>query len=538
MQPMNPVLQECFAEPLHDLGDDDARLRGIVTPESERGAAKSGVSAQFLENAGDYHERYNNVEWFRTLIARYLGGPSAAGERCILDIGSGSGNSVIPLLDLYPAAFVVATDISPQLLVILRDYLEARPGYRGRYGLVCMDANNDRFRPGAFDLAVGAAILHHIVDPRRVLRVCASALRPEGAALFIEPFEVGHGVLRIAYRRVLAEARRRGERGKGFKMLQRMVVDHEVRMRDKSDPIFDVVDDKWHFTRAFFENATRGPEWRECRVEAINGDATPMVDQARMELRLGMGLDESALPRWAWDTIREHEGYFSRDARRDMIFEGAVVLRRSANAAPRPVDERRQGWWWNPSQPGRGFFVEFHAGSARAVCCAYADDGEPAWSVAEPEALELSGRAARIRLKLPASSVSLEPQHAGLAGGHRTGWWIEDREAPASSIVVEELGDRIMAALLSHDGWSLVVGSRHSERTFEGDWLRFTGGQTLSGPHRTPVPRTLGRARLSWIEEEGCLLALLPDGRRQLYRRLRDDEAVPQNFRSMENCAS
>jgi hypothetical protein len=421
--------------------------------------------------------------------------------------------------------------------VILRDYLEAKPGYRGRYGLVCMDANHDRFRPGTFDLAVGAAILHHIVDPRRVLHACASALRPGGAALFIEPFEVGHGVLRIAYRRVLAEAKRRGERAPGFEMLQRMVVDHEVRLRDKGDPIFDVVDDKWHFTRSFFENATRGPEWRECRVEAINGDLTPMVDQARMELRLGMGLDEKSLPKWAWDTIREHEGFFSRDARRDMIFEGAVVLRRSAKAAPRPLDERRAGWWWNPAQPGRGFFIEFHAGRARAVCCAYADDGEPAWSLANPAALDLSRGAAQIRLRLPSSSVTLEPQHAGLPAGGHTGWWIEDRDAPAASIVVEALGDRVMAALLDVNGWALLVGS-HCAHGFEGEWLRFSGGQTLSGPYRAPAaPRELGRASLAWAGDD-CLVALLPDGRRQIYRRLGEGERAPQNLRSTENCAS
>src|SRR5450432_48133 len=245
---MISALQQRFAEPLLDLGDDDPRLRGIFTPQSERGAAKTGVTSQFLENAGEYHERYGNVEGFRTLIGRLLGGAAETGsERFILDIGSGSGNSVIPLLDLYPGAFVVAIEISPQLLVILRDFLEAKPEYRGRFGLVCMDANHDPFRPGAFDLVVGAYILHHIVDPRRVLRACASALRPGGTALFIEPFELGHGVLRIAYRRILADPRRSRRHVQGFAMLERMIVDHEVRLRDKSDPIFDVLDDKWYF---------------------------------------------------------------------------------------------------------------------------------------------------------------------------------------------------------------------------------------------------------------------------------------------------
>ena len=534
---MESVLQKCFAEPLCDLGNDDARLRGIFTPASERGVARSGVTAQFTENAAQYHARYGNVEGLRALIAQVFGRGDSASERFILDIGSGSGNSVIPLLDLYPGAFVVATDISPQLLAILRDYLETKPAYRGRYGLVCMDANHDRYSPGAFDLAVGASILHHIVDPRRVLGACASALAPGGAALFIEPFELGHGALRVAYRRILEEAKRRREQGPGFVMIERMVVDHEARLRDKSDPIFDVLDDKWYFTRAYFEDASRGGEWSGCRVEPVNPHAT-MVDHARMELQLGMGLPESSLPPWAWETIREHEGSFSRDARRDLVFEGAVVLRRSAEAPPRPMGERRPGWWWNPAQAGRGFFVEFDAGTARGVCCAYAESGEPEWSVTDPGTMDLAGATAEIQVTLPSARVGLEPQNAGLPAGDRTGWWIEDARAPASSIVLEALGDRVVAALLADDGWTMVVASQRGGNTFEGEWLRYSGGQTLSGPYRAPAPsRAVGRASLAWVDE-GCLVALLPDGRRRMYRRLARAEAAPQKLRSTEKCAS
>jgi SAM-dependent methyltransferase len=533
---MISALQERFAEPLLDLGDDDPRLRGIFTPQSERGVARSGVTSQFFENAGDYHERYSNVEGLRTLIGSLLGGAAETGsERFILDIGSGSGNSVIPLLDLYPGAFVVATDISPQLLVILRDFLEAKPEYRGRYGLVCMDANHDPFRPGAFDLAVGAAILHHIVDPRRVLRVCASALRPGGTALFIEPFEVGHGVLRIAYRSILADPRRSRKHAQGFAMLKRMIVDHEARLRDKSDPIFDVLDDKWYFTRSFFESNARAPEWQECRVEAINGSVSPMVDHAKMELRLGLGADESALPKWAWETIREHEKSFSSDGRRDMIFEGAVTLRRGATGRT-AIKEPRDGWWWNPAEPGRGFFIEFHAGSARAACCAYAADGAPEWTIPPAGALDLSKCPQQVRLA--GVALPLEPQHADLANDAHTGWWIEDGERSGASIVVEGLGDRLMAALFARDEWLLVVASQRGTHAYEGDWLRFSGGQTLSGRYRAPdPPSTRGRARLSWADE-GCMVALLPDGRRRIFRRLGTAEAAPQNLRSMEKCAS
>ena len=182
------TLESLFAAPPRHLGAENPVFRGIVSPQGETGE-KIGVTDQFLENAAEYHRRYSDVGHFRQLIDRALAGLGDIGDpEVILDIGSGSGNSVIPLLDRFPQAFVLATDISPQLLAILRDYLEARPQYAGRYALACMDATNNRFRAGVFDLAVGAAILHHLIEPQRVVQVCERALKPGGAAIFFEPF--------------------------------------------------------------------------------------------------------------------------------------------------------------------------------------------------------------------------------------------------------------------------------------------------------------------------------------------------------------
>ena len=107
------MLEACWAQPLHDLGDRDPALRGILAPDSYD-APRRGVTAQFLEHADDYHRRYANVAHFRVLLDDALSRlDPPLDARVILDIGSGSGNSVIPLLDRFPAAFVVATDISP-----------------------------------------------------------------------------------------------------------------------------------------------------------------------------------------------------------------------------------------------------------------------------------------------------------------------------------------------------------------------------------------------------------------------------------------
>jgi hypothetical protein len=60
----------------------------------------------------------------------------------------------------------------------------------------------------------------------------------------------------------------------------------------------------------------------------------------------------------------------------------------------------------------------------------------------------------------------------------------------------------------------------------------------MGAAYRAPdAPRTLGPGRIAWADEE-CLVALLPDGRRRIFRRLAADDAAPQNLRSTEKCAS
>jgi len=156
-----------FTVPLRDLGDETPAWRGILAPVDASRDAPVGVTAQFLEHAADYHERYANVAHFRTVLddafARLERPPA---PRTILDIGSGSGNSVIPLLDRFPDAFVVATDISAPLLAILRDHLAANDRYRGRFALVAVDAVDAPLRPASFDIRLPGRIVgeHRVVE--------------------------------------------------------------------------------------------------------------------------------------------------------------------------------------------------------------------------------------------------------------------------------------------------------------------------------------------------------------------------------------
>ncbi len=318
-----------FAEPLVDLGTQTPAFAGIYAPQSSIGATKVGVTSQFLENAEQYHRAYFDTEYWNFLLGNALeaaGEPSAPAR--IIDIGSGSGNSVIPLANRFPDAEIIATDISPQLLAILRDFLRQRPDSDRRFGLVCVDAMAAQYQPEVAELAVGAAILHHILEPERVLASCFRALAPGGWAIFFEPFEAGNALLKFTYRRILSQASAAERAMPGMQFLERMAEDYRRRERPRSDPIYRELDDKWMFTRTFFDRARTEQGWSELITYALNVSPTGLRDQATVHLRLGMGLKPDALPEWAWSIIDETDAGISDDLRKELAQESAVLMRK------------------------------------------------------------------------------------------------------------------------------------------------------------------------------------------------------------------
>src|SRR5439155_21417989 len=149
-----------------------------------------------------------NVPYFRHLIETALQriGLDPRSINSVLDIGSGAGNSVLPILELCPHAFVVASDLSIELLALLKGAIEEQ-GHIERCALVQLNAEDLDFHAESFDLVVGAAILHHLFAPDETIRRCGTILKRGGFALFFEPFETGNLVLRMIYHSILNEAR-------------------------------------------------------------------------------------------------------------------------------------------------------------------------------------------------------------------------------------------------------------------------------------------------------------------------------------------
>jgi SAM-dependent methyltransferase len=325
-------VSDLFDVPLVDLGTVDASYRGILTPAPEVDRDKEGVTDQFLADARTYHERYSNAAHFLSLFSQVFAatGKPDAEAPLILDIGTGSGiNTVVPCMELFPGCRLVATDISPQLLVILREFLRAND-LADRVAPVATDAMLNHFRPQSFDLVVGASILHHLIDPSEALAAAHRALKPGGTAIFFEPFE-GFSLLRAAFETILDRAPEQlpvlPERLD--RVLRAFIRDFEMRAgSDKSNPLMRYMDDKWLFTRSYVVAAAK-------RTGFAAAEFVPLHSPSNLfrELALGLfrmadpGIDAGSVPAWVIKELERYDRCLSDDMKKDILFEAGIVLR-------------------------------------------------------------------------------------------------------------------------------------------------------------------------------------------------------------------
>ena len=103
--------------------------------------------------------------------------------REILDIGCGAGNQTLNLLRVFPDADCTLLDISPAMLDRARERVGA---VTGKVAWIEGDIRTAELPKGKFDLAVAAAVLHHLRDRddwKRTFAKIHSLLKPGGILL-------------------------------------------------------------------------------------------------------------------------------------------------------------------------------------------------------------------------------------------------------------------------------------------------------------------------------------------------------------------
>jgi hypothetical protein len=226
--------------------------------------------------------------------------------------------------------------------------------------------------------------------------------------------------------------------------------------------------------------------------------------------------------------------------------EGVVMC------APSAVPQA--GWWGNPAENGRWFFVESGNTDTQLVGYFFAGDGRATWlssvgpntdpysyggqllayrngqtlfgSYRPPASPTDAGTVALTfssdtlaTLTWPGGAVPLERARFGSGVAPfqpDTGWWSNPAEnGRAYSIEVQ--GDSLFAGAYMYDDsgnpvWYYSSGRMATPTTFEGQWLQSANGQTMGGPWRAPgAPIAVGGLSIAFTAIDEASLTFTPN---------------------------
>ena len=317
----HPLIQQ----PLVDLAIERQEFAGVLTPADEAGAPRRGVDHVFLENAEDYYRKYQSFDYWRSLIQQATQRAGITDADAIVEFGCGFGNSTLALLDLFPRARVVATDISPNLLAILNRLLAAR-GLSDRCTAVAMDAQKDYVRAESADLVVGSAILHHLVQPAPFVAQAMRILRPGGAAIFFEPFEGGYAVLRLICQEIVREADRRKFDSPVVDVARGVVTMLVPQIFRDALPGWQNRNDKWVFPRAVIDDIAR-KAGATLTIYPIHDTEGQFRRQFTYMMQADRADASADLPSWIADIFDRYDREtFSPQMLTDLAMEGCIIF--------------------------------------------------------------------------------------------------------------------------------------------------------------------------------------------------------------------
>jgi ubiquinone/menaquinone biosynthesis C-methylase UbiE len=331
MHPNKTSLMPALTPPPHFLcaADDFSFDAGVW---QHRAWKQVGVTEQFLEEAGIYHERYFARTDFDELIARVLAQTALDRQAAcqILDLGSGGGSSVFAFARAFPNANVVATDISPQLLGILMKLCAQSPELEKRICAVCVDVHEAVFAPRQFDLIFGAAILHHLVSPYEALVNTTKSLKPGCDLAVIEPLEAGSAILMLLFERVQnLLARKDQQANPAYQMCVAMRTDIQARFGpERLKPWSAVLDDKWVFDESYLWGLAKRLNFEDLEISPLQQDLTNVYASAFYSTATESGVSHAHLDDDVRGLLADFDRSFSLDFKTANPPTGAIVFRR------------------------------------------------------------------------------------------------------------------------------------------------------------------------------------------------------------------
>lgn len=214
---------------------------------SSRNTVVKSTVEQIRERFDNDVERFSNLETGQSAtidapLCMELVAQAAAGvtphATSILDIGCGAGNYTLKLLERFEGADVTLIDLSRPMLD--RAQRRVREAAAERVQTMQTDVRKADLGESQYDIAVAAAVLHHLRSAEEWSAVCENifrALRPGGSFWIVDLVSHTHGPVQQAmqqrYGRYLTELRDADYRDAVFAYIEQ---------EDSPIPLLDIVD--------------------------------------------------------------------------------------------------------------------------------------------------------------------------------------------------------------------------------------------------------------------------------------------------------
>jgi len=214
--------------------------------------------------------------------------------------------------------------------------------------------------------------------------------------------------------------------------------------------------------------------------------------------------------------------------------------------------EPETGWWWNPAESGRGYFIEILDGGVLFFgSYLYEADGRGTWQIAvgpvgqdysytgqlqafsggqtltgdyvppsgptNPGTISLNfSDDAHGTLTGPGGTIPIERFHFDAAEASfqpYVGWWWNEQESGRGFSLAVEGGHLFLIGymydLAGNPVWYLSAGTMTSPTSYAGPLQQFANGQTLTGPYRAPgAPVNVGQVAITFSADDVATITL------------------------------
>ena len=317
--------------PLYDLGVVDKSLEGVLSVGYDEDELKKYMSDLYLDEETVNNQSYDLVQMYKHVFSRGLQYTIPTKFETALEIGAGYGSATYAMAELYPDMKIVASDLSVNMLRRHKKEGISYPSSINQIVRCQINADEETFKDNSFDLVFGSAILHHVFDPLSVIRDAGRVLKKYGVAIFAEPFEAGHALMRIAYEMVLMLNRDYGleltSSQKGYMQHTVCYWDTMIKGASRTTEELHNLDDKWLFPYSFFDEASKLAGFKtiyKIPISPIFEDNNMVADK----LKVHASGNNIQLPPVAMDIASIIDNCFSTQQKQQLFPEGILVMQK------------------------------------------------------------------------------------------------------------------------------------------------------------------------------------------------------------------